>query len=187
MSGAVVHAGAGVAFNIAGADMAGNRRCAANRMISMTQGSLYMSLFKILKIESSAHGKSGGARIGVNLGRSVFGALLFVGSFSAPIHSADKSTLQQVPGQGVIYSRQGFHPSQITRAAGRVVFFVDNRSDNRTPTFRLEVEHGAKVQEASVPIGRGGLAQIVDLVPGTYLLYETSRSTLTCRIVVTAK
>lgn len=94
---------------------------------------------------------------------------------------------EAVQSQAIIYSRQGFHPAQITRPAGKVVLFIENRSDNKTPKFQLFVENGPKVQEKQALASKVSLAQVLDLTPGTYVLTEASRTSVSCRIVVTAK
>jgi hypothetical protein len=82
----------------------------------------------------------------------------------------------------------GFEPSEITRPAGRVLLFVNDRSGLDSLDLRLDVESLQRLYEVRVPRdtkGKHEWRQVVALVPGRYILTEAGHPDWVCRITIT--
>lgn len=81
----------------------------------------------------------------------------------------------------------GFEPAEITRAGGRFVLAVDNRSGFEEVDLQLNRETGSRVREALVHRKQLDWSEFVDLPPGRYVLKEVNHPDWLCLITVTSK
>jgi hypothetical protein len=81
----------------------------------------------------------------------------------------------------------GFEPSAITRPAGPVFFFVQNRSGFHEVALRLDREAGSRLYDVRVPRSKLDWQQVVDLHPGRYILTDSYHPDWICTITVTTK
>lgn len=78
----------------------------------------------------------------------------------------------------------GFEPAEISRAGGRFLLAVNNRSGLEGLTLRLATESGAR--ERDVNLGRRlRWRERLNLSPGDYALTVAGRPDWTCRITIT--
>ena len=89
----------------------------------------------------------------------------------------------------ITLKRWGFEPKEITRPKGKVLFVINNRSEQlRQMTFVLADERKNRLKE--VKLGHNGKKDwngLFDLNPGSYLLSVVEQPDLVCRIIVTNK
>jgi hypothetical protein len=102
----------------------------------------------------------------------------------APVAFQAGATYERVQGEVVRLRRTGFEPREITRAAGRFVLFVDNRSGLDEMDLQLSRLTGERVHDVQVPREKLDWDELFDLTPGTYLLTEANHPGWVCRITV---
>ncbi len=78
----------------------------------------------------------------------------------------------------------GFEPSEITRAPGKFLLSVDNRSGVAQITLRLNREGVGHVRDIPVPKDATDWAEEIDLQAGQYHLTEVNHPNWVCRIAV---
>jgi hypothetical protein len=81
----------------------------------------------------------------------------------------------------------GFEPSAISRPAGPVFLFVQNRSGYHEVALRLDRETGSRLYDVRVPRSKLDWLQVVDLQPGRYILTDAYHPDWACTITVTPK
>lgn len=81
----------------------------------------------------------------------------------------------------------GFEPAQITRAGGRFVLAVDNRSGFEEVDLQLNRETGSREREALVHRKQLDWREFVDLPPGRYVLKEVNHPDWACLITITRR
>jgi hypothetical protein len=87
----------------------------------------------------------------------------------------------------ITITRRGFEPAEITRAAGRFILMVENRSGLEEVTFRLDQENGSRVYEVALPQEKPDWSEVVDLQPGVYVLTEANHADWLARITIAAE
>lgn len=78
----------------------------------------------------------------------------------------------------------GFQPAELTRASGRFLLAINNRSGLEELSLQLRREDGQLVQQARVNRKQPNWRSIVNLSAGTYRLTETSHPDWICTIVI---
>ena len=78
----------------------------------------------------------------------------------------------------------GFEPSEITHAAGRVFLVVQNRSGFQNVQLRLEPKEGPRLYDVAVPRSKLDWVQVVDLQRGDYTLTDAYHPDWSCKIEV---
>jgi len=81
----------------------------------------------------------------------------------------------------------GFEPSAISRPAGPVFLFVQNRSGYHEVALRLDRETGGRLYDVRVPRSKLDWLQVADLQPGRYILTDAYHPGWACTITVTPK
>ena len=105
---------------------------------------------------------------------------------------AEGSRLQAEQQTGLIESevisvtRRGFEPTAISRAAGKFILMVDNRSGAEL-NFRFSRETGERIHEIKSTQQELDWNDVVDLRPGRYLLTERDHPDWSCSITITAR
>lgn len=97
-----------------------------------------------------------------------------------------RESKEALPSEVVTLTRRGFEPAEITRPHGKFFLVVENRSDVRGITLRLDPEHGNRTREYTQPEDELDWTEEVHLTPGTYTLSVSGHSNWVCRINVTA-
>ena len=88
-------------------------------------------------------------------------------------------------GSVLITVRQnGFEPSEIMRAAGRVFLVVQNRSGFQNVQLRLDRNGGGLLYDVAIPRSKLDWVQVVDLQPGGYGLTDAYHPDWACKIEV---
>jgi hypothetical protein len=105
---------------------------------------------------------------------------------SAPARRA-MQTGTKLQAEIITITPQGFDPAEITRAPGRFILMVENRSGLEAVTFRLDQENGSRLYEKALPQEQPDWSEAVDLQPGTYLLTEADHADWLSRITIAAE
>ena len=84
----------------------------------------------------------------------------------------------------LILNANGFQPAEVTRAAGKFLLSVDNRSGVAQITLRLTRDGMGPVRDIPVPRDATDWAEELDLQAGVYELTEVSHPEWVCRISV---
>lgn len=79
----------------------------------------------------------------------------------------------------------GFERTQITRPTGLFGIAVENRSGLADIVLRLDQEGGSRLRQAQLSSKRLNWKDVLDLLPGRYVLTEASNPTWVCRITIT--
>src|SRR5215217_6553278 len=78
----------------------------------------------------------------------------------------------------------GFEPNEIQRPQGAFVLGVDNRSGVEAIELRLVRADGQRLKALEAPRRKVSWREVVDLVPGQYVLSEASHPEWTCTITI---
>ena len=81
----------------------------------------------------------------------------------------------------------GFEPREITRPLGPFLLMVDNRSGVAATALALTSEAGQRACEMRVPREEPNWSDVVNLLPGHYVLTEADHPRWSCRITITAQ
>lgn len=91
----------------------------------------------------------------------------------------------QVEAEVITVLSSGFHPTQITRPAGKFLLVVENRSGLKSIDLHLDAQSGGRVIQVSRTWERADWSDVVNPPPGTYVLTEASHPTWRCVITIT--
>ena len=105
---------------------------------------------------------------------------------SAPARPAIQ-TASKLQAEIITVTPQGFDPPEITRAPGRFILMVENRSGLEAVTVRLDQENGSRLYEKALPQEQPDWSEVVDLQPGTYLVTEADHGDWLARITIAAE
>jgi hypothetical protein len=105
---------------------------------------------------------------------------------SATIGAQASLPLAKVETEIVTILPDGFEPTQITRPVGRIMLMVNNRSGLGAVTFRLDLDPGIRLLDVTVPRTKLDWVDMVDLIPGSYVLSEANHPDWVCHITITA-
>lgn len=106
---------------------------------------------------------------------------------TTPSPAAQAGRKEVLPSAVVTITPRGFEPSEISGVGGRFFLSVENRSDTRGLTLRLDAEHGNRVREFTQPEDELDWIDELNLPPGLYTLNVEGHPGWTCRISVTAR
>lgn len=81
----------------------------------------------------------------------------------------------------------GFEPAEITRAQGRFMLAVDNRSGLDEVDLYLERETGGRVNVALSRKGKLAWRETIDFPPGRYVLRAANDESWRCSIAITPR
>lgn len=79
----------------------------------------------------------------------------------------------------------GFEPSSFTRAGGRFVLGVSNRSGVGQISLYLDRENGVSLFNAQISRNKPQWGEVLDLSTGTYLFREASHPEWVCSVTIT--
>jgi hypothetical protein len=79
----------------------------------------------------------------------------------------------------------GFEPSAIRRPTGRFFLAIENRSGLDSVTLRIDRAAGNRLKEVAVSGGQLDWVDVVDLIPGDYVVTEADHPNWVCNITVT--
>ena len=131
--------------------------------------------------------------LGLSLLLLTFGVLIFArwnGSASQPAPPTQSQTPrsdEQLEAELVTATPTGFEPGEITRAQGRFLLAVDNRSGLDQLDLYLERDTGARVNAALARKGKLKWREVLDLPPGRYILRAANDPSWTCVINLTPR
>jgi len=77
----------------------------------------------------------------------------------------------------------GFEPTELTRAKGPFVLFVDDRSGKEKTSLELKRMNGERLRAISLQRKKSEWNDVVDLPPGTYVLQD-GNSESRCQITI---
>lgn len=120
-----------------------------------------------------------------------------VPALSAAAASRSLTTQKVLPSERIeveliTVTPDGFQPKAITRASGKFIVALENRSGLKESSLRLDREAANRLISApliSAPManGRLNLKYQTDLLPGSYVLTEASHPDWVCRLTIVAK
>jgi hypothetical protein len=93
--------------------------------------------------------------------------------------------LAQIESELITITAHGFEPAAITRAQGRFLLMVDNRSGLNDLSIQLRHEGGAQLREIFAPREEPNWSDVIDPAPGRYLLTEASHPRWRCLVTIT--
>jgi hypothetical protein len=129
-----------------------------------------------------------GAVCAAKFGRAAAPAVAAAAAPSQPTAAATPAAPARLESEHITIRPTGFEPAEITRPAGRVLLFVNDRSGLDSLDLRLDAENVRRLFEVRVPRdtkGRHEWRQVVALVPGRYVLTEAGHPDWVCRITIT--
>jgi hypothetical protein len=85
----------------------------------------------------------------------------------------------------VTLTRFGFEPTEITRRGGRFFLVIENRSEVRNLTLRLDPEHGNRLIEITQPNDQLDWVEEMKLPPGRYRISTADQPDWSCWLTVT--
>lgn len=113
----------------------------------------------------------------------------------AVTRQAHSSSIQSIPPSGTSTQRMdievitirptGFERTQITRPKGRFGIAVENRSGLADLVLRLDQEGGPRLRQGQLSSKNLNWKDVLDLLPGHYVLTEASNPNWLCRITIT--
>jgi hypothetical protein len=80
---------------------------------------------------------------------------------------------------------RGFEPSTIRRPIGRFFLAIENRSGLDSVNLRIDRVAGNRLKEVAVTGGQLDWIDVVDLIPGDYVITEAEHPDWVCKITVT--
>ena len=113
------------------------------------------------------------------------------GSIANPegVARTDPASEQQhalIKSEIITVTPRGFEPTEISRAQGKFILMVDNRS-GKDLKFRLSRETGEPLNEIASSSQELDWNEVLDLHPGKYILTEQAHPEWSCSIRITAK
>ncbi|MDQ3802235.1 MAG: hypothetical protein M3416_00030 [Acidobacteriota bacterium] len=80
----------------------------------------------------------------------------------------------------------GFDPAEVTLPQGRYLLAVENRTGLvEEIELRLHRENSDKLREKRVPKGKRAWKEVIDLLPGRYVVSEAGHPDWVCHITIT--
>ena len=101
--------------------------------------------------------------------------------------AGQQNLLPQVEVELITIRPTGFEPKEITRPPGRFLLGVDNKSGLDEVALRLNRDIGSNLRLQRLPKRRRSWREMVDLIPGDYLLSEANHPEWVCHIKITAR
>lgn len=85
----------------------------------------------------------------------------------------------------LVLRSDGFKPNEITRGPGRFLLAIQNHSSAEELSLVLKQEGGASMRQVRMAKRQSKLKEILELLPGRYVLTEANHPEWTCTIVIT--
>jgi hypothetical protein len=106
-------------------------------------------------------------------------------SSSIPLFPPSGSSIQRMDIEVVTIRPTGFERTEITRPKGVFGIAVENRSGLADMVLRLDQEGGSRLRQAQLSSKKLNWKDVLDLLPGRYVLTEASNPSWLCRITIT--
>lgn len=121
-------------------------------------------------------------RTQAHFGSRLVGTLLLAGFLSGVCTAQTTTPPPQV--RVVVLRPHGFEPRAFTVPTGRVLLVVLNRTGIRQVKLRLGVLGALPLRDVTLPVGRLAWREVVDLLPGSYVVSEADHPNWTCAVTV---
>lgn len=106
-------------------------------------------------------------------------------SSSIPSIPPSGSSIQRMDIEVITIRPTGFERTQITRPKGLFGIAVENRSGLADIVLRLDQEGGPRLRQAQLSSKKLDWKDVLDMLPGRYVLTEASNPSWLCRITIT--
>ncbi len=106
-------------------------------------------------------------------------------SSSIPSLPPSGSSIQRMDIEVITIRPSGFERTQITRPKGLFGIAVENRSGLADMVLRLDQEGGPRLRQAQLSSKKLNWKDVLDLLPGRYVLTEASNPNWVCGITIT--
>ena len=112
--------------------------------------------------------------------------VLFVAfaKLSGPAGNSPQANITPTEVELVTLRAAGFEPSEIVRAKGAFVLFVDDRSGKENSSLVLQRVNGERVRSANLQRKKSEWNDVVDLAPGNYVFQDADNPELRCQITI---